>query len=813
MKRFGGGSGPSGEGALARPWFGSAVLVLSGGYLAVQGTVLLSLGGSAYYVSSGVVLLAAGLLLFARRREGLWLYALFLIATAMWALWEVGLDGWSLLPRLLAPLVLGLLLCGAWVRRRLQPAVAGRPLSRLIGPLPLLVLFALACVSGVSLHAVNPQPPDPIYQRGMEAFPALPADAISPTSASRASAPGRDWPVYGGDPGGSRFSPLQQIDSTNVSRLKIAWVYRTGPSPQGARATLEVNPLKIGGTVYLCTSVNELIALDADSGRLRWRYDPHVETRYALRGICRGVAYYKNPNVTAGECAERIITATIDAQLIAVDAHSGKPCVDFGANGHTSLLVGMGEVPKGYYYVSSAPTIVRGRIIVGGWVSDGQFWGEPSGVIRGYDAQTGRFSWAFDAGRPDDHGEPAEGQTYTASTPNSWGPMSGDEELGLVYAPTGNSVPDYYGAQRRPFDDQYSSSVLALEAETGKVRWAFQTVHHDIWDYDVASQPVLFDLPDTEGHTTPALIQGTKRGEIFLLDRRNGKPLSQVVERAVPQRGAAPGERVAATQPFSTGLPSFRGPDLTERDMWGVSPFDQLWCRIQFKRARYEGPLTPPGLTPNIQYPGYLGGLNWWSESVNPELQVMIVNADRMANYDRLMPRAEADRLGIHPMPDGSEGDVGGTVAQQGTPFAGIIRPFLSPLFMPCQAPPYGTLSAVNLRTGKLIWTQPLGTASDNGPFGIPSGLPFTMGAPQLGGSLSTRGGVTFIAATTDRTFRAFETTTGRLLWSDRLPAGSHSTPASYLSSSGRQMIVIAAAGLPAFGSKPGDYIMAYALP
>ena len=391
--------------------------------------------------------------------------------------------------------------------------------------------------------------------------------------------------------------------------------------------------------------------------------------------------------------------------------------------------------------------------------------------------------------------------------------MSGDEALGLVYAPMGNSVPDYYGAQRRPFDDQYSSSIVAIDAETGRPRWTFQITHHDLWDYDVSSQPTLLDLPDGGGGVIPALIQASKRGEVFLLDRRDGKPLAPVEERPVPQRGAAPGERISPTQPFSTGMPSFRGPDIVESDMWGISPLDQLWCRIMFKRARYDGPLTPPGVTPYIQFPGYLGGMNWWGVSVNPEQLLMVTNVNRVANYDYLIPRAAADRMGVRPLADGGQGDVGGTVAQAGTPFAAAISPFLSHLGIPCQAPPYGTISAVDLRTRKLVWTRPLGTASSNGPWGIPSHLPFLMGTPNLGGSFSTRSGLTFIAATPDRYLRAYETASGRLLWSGLLPAGGHSTPMSYLAPSGRQMVVIAASGSVPFGSKTGDDIVAYALP
>jgi quinoprotein glucose dehydrogenase len=785
------------------------VLGLLGVDLLVQGGVLVSLGGSVYYSIAGSMLMLSALLLFRRRVEGLWVYSALLLATIVWSIWEAGLSGWSLLPRLDGPVLLGLLLClPRWRRNLTRPQIRSpTAYAFLFQPLGLMLLFAVAVGLGIMVHDQRKPVLDPAYQQGVAIAiprPAMPADSATSDSG--------DWGYVGHDLAATRFSPLQQISPATVSALRVEWTYRTGPSPQGEKGSLEVTPLKIDDSVYLCTSVDEIVSLDAETGRERWRFDPHVDYLDSPRGACRGVAYYRVRDAV-GDCAQRIISATIDAQLIAVDARTGRPCAGFGEHGRTSLLEGMGAVPKGFYYVSSAPAIVRGRIIVGGWVADGQYWGEPSGVIRGYDAVTGRFSWSFDVGHLDRQGMPAAGESYTRSTPNSWGPMSGDEALGLVFAPMGNSVPDYYGAQRRVFDDQFSSGVLAIEAETGRLRWSFQTTHHDLWDYDVASQPTLIDLPDGNGGSTPALIQATKRAEVFLLDRRTGKSLTTVEELPAPQRGSAPGERLAATQPFSTGMPSFRGPDIQESDMWGISPLDQLWCRIKFKRARYDGPLTPPGLSDYIQYPGYIGGMNWWGVSVNPDLSVMIVNVNRVGNYNHLVARADANRMGVHPLANGGQGEVGGLVAQWGTPFAAAIGPFMSPLAVPCQAPPYGTINAVDLRSHKLLWSQPLGTAAGNGPLGISSGLPFLMGTPNLGGSFSTRSGLTFIAATPDRYLRAFETMSGRILWSDRLPAGGHSTPMSYRSPAGRQMIVIAASGAAPFGSKVGDYVIAYALP
>lgn len=786
------------------------ILIAFGLPLAVGGALLLHLHGSPYYVLAGAAIVLAGLLIGMRRAVGVRLYDAVLLISLVWAVWEVGFDAWALASRLLAPALLGLGLRMPWIRdvlrerswqKRLPQGLRGS--VRSAGA----AIAAAAVVLGAVLHALGPKPPaDPQYRAGVGP-PAAPIIAAAMSGAAASSA---DWPHYGNDSGGTRFSGLSQITAGNVGRLSVAWTYRTGDPG----SPLEVTPLKVGDSVFLCTGSNDVIALDAETGAERWRFRSGAAAAAAVHRVCRGVAYYRVPGAL-GECAERIITNTIDARLIALDARNGRPCADFGSGGQISLLTGMGDwkgrILPGYYYPTSAPTVVHGKIILGGWVSDAQYWGEPSGTVRAFDAVTGKFAWAFDMGRPERHGEPAPGEQYTPSTPNSWAPMSADEQLGLVYVPTGNtSGSDYYGTLRRPFDEKYSSSVVAIDADSGEVRWSFQTVHHDLWDYDVASQPVLVDLPRA-GRMVHALVQASKPGEIFVLDRATGKPLFDVAERPVPDRGAVAGERLSATQPVSTALPAFRGPDLTEKDMWGITPIDQLACRIRFKRARYQGMYTPPGIAPFIEYPGILGGIDWGGVSINPQRALMIVNASRVANYAALIPRAQADAAGLKP-----EG-LGGRYsqrAQAGTPYAVSNPPFLSTLEIPCQRPPYGTLSAVNLLTGKLVWTRRLGTARDSGPFGIPSLLPLPLGTPNTGGSLSTRSGLVFIGAAQDRYLRAYAADTGRLLWSARLPAGAQATPMTYESTaSRRQFVLIAAGGSNTLETRQGDYVVAYALP
>lgn len=773
----------------------AVALALTGLALAFGGVSLVMLGGSFYYLVAGLGLVTSGGLLFCRRREGALLYLGVLICTVAWAVWEAGFDGWRLLPRLGGPLLLGLILLVPAIRKPLK----GRAFLR--APLTGAAVV-VAVLLGWSLHRMTPRPVDPLYQAGMIAPPREHA-ATGPVSG--------DWAVWGENAGGTRFSPLSQITPENVAELRVAWTYRTGKDAKGTMPRLSVTPLKIDRTVYLCTGWNDVVALDAETGKEKWRAKSGAQTD--PYGSCRGVAYYRKPQ-GAGTCAERIITNTVDARLISIDANTGKRCEDFGTHGEVSLLTGMGKVDRSYYLHSSAPVIVRGRIILGGRVIDNQYWGEPSGVIRAYDAVTGRFAWAFDVGHPDRQTEPPTGETYTRSSPNSWAPMSVDEELGMVYAPTGNATPDYYGGQRRPFDEKYSSSTVALDASTGKVRWVFQTLHHDVWDFDVPSQPTLVDLPVAKGGIRRALVQPTKRGELFLLDRVTGKPIAPVVERRVPMAGHAAGERLSATQPFSIGLPSLAGAALTERDMWGISPLDQLWCRVAFRKARYEGTLTPPGVTPSIQTPGPAGGSNWGSIAVDTDRHILVANATLMPSRVQLLTRDEVNRRGLEPYDANSKKVFAGAGPQVGTLFGVDMQWFFSPLQVPCASPPYGTMNGIDLVTGKLIWSKPLGTAENSGPFGLPTFLPLTIGVPSTGGPMTTRSGLTFIAATQEDHFRAFDTRTGKLLWDTKLPASGHAIPMSYRSpESGRQFVVIAAAGFSVLHSKAGDYIVAYALP
>lgn len=763
----------------------AVLLFIIGAAIALGGVWLLSLGGSAYYLLGGAAVVVAAILLWRGHRWAGPIYAVFLAVTLGWALWEAGIDGWALAPRLIGPALFGLAFTLPAVRRSIgragwAPAAVG-----------LLMIVALAGV-GIS------DSPDRF---------AVPAGGVA--LAAVGDAAGAEWPAWGGTNAGQRFSTLSQITPANVGRLERVWTYRTGVDQPGIKSPLQTTPLMVDGTLYLCTQTNIVIALDPETGQERWRFDPRIDPTGATAvTTCRGVAFHRVAD--AANCPARIITATFDARLIALDARTGKPCLSFGTRGTVDLTAGMGVVEKGFYYVSSAPTIVRGRIVLGGWVADNQSIDEPSGVIRAYDAATGRFAWAWDMGRPGDNREPAPGEQYTRSTPNSWAPMSADEALGLVYVPTGNPTPDHWGGARSPAAERYGSAVVALDAMTGAPRWSFQTAHHDLWDYDVGSQPTLVDVP-VQGRMMPALAQPTKRGELFLLDRRTGAAIAPIEERAAPPRPPVTGDWTAPTQPYSAGMPSFAGDQLRERDMWGITPLDQLWCRVRFRQLRYQGPATAPATDEALIYPSIGGGMNWGGVSVDPERGLMIVNAIYYGTIGQLVPRAETDRLratasGAHmydvPQP------------QAGAPYGIRLSGLVSPLNVPCNEPPFGTISAVDLRTRTVLWTRSIGSARDSGPMGFASRLPLRMGMPMFGGSLTTKSGLVFIGATQERAFRAFDIRNGRELWRAALPAGGQANPMTYVSpASGRQFVLIAAGGHVMLQSPLGDSIVAYALP
>ena len=461
-----------------------------------------------------------------------------------------------------------------------------------------------------------------------------------------------EWLSYHGDSKSTHYSPLSMINKDNVGRLERAWTFRTGDLP-GERWGAETTPLKIGDTVYLCSARNKLFALDANTGQQKWTYDPQVaDDQIPYTAACRGVAYHARANANPVEpCAVKIIEGTLDGRIIAVDARTGRPCPAFGQNGAVSIKVGMGDPYPGMVSITSAPVIVRGVIVTGHQVLDGQKRWNASGVIQGFDVETGELRFAWDMMRPDRNGLPPEGETYTPGTPNMWTTATGDEALGLVYLPMGNSSADYWSSSRRPAENEYSTALVALDVTTGKPRWHFQTVHKDVWDFDLGSQATLIDFP-TGGGVVPALLLPTKQGDMYVFNRATGQLLHGVEERPVPTTGGTEQGQRSPTQPFSL-FATLRKPNLEERDMWGMSPIDQMICRIQFRRAEYNGPYTPPTADRRfIQYPGYNGGTDWGGIAIDPVRGIIVANYNDMPNYNRLVPREEANERGWFPRDD-----------------------------------------------------------------------------------------------------------------------------------------------------------------
>lgn len=810
----------------------AVVILLLGLVLAVGGAWLAAIGGSWYYVLAGVGLLVAGVQLWRGRCSGAVWFGVVFVGTLLWTWWESGSNYWRWVPRL------GLIVALAFVLALLLPTLE-RPLSRRLSR-AIAAGLALVFVAAFTLAFV-PHGVTPATGAFPEAYPNTGRAGSAPAVQQPADSPADgDWAAYGRNNAATRYSPLRQITPDNVGQLRQAWMFRTGDLPD-RRWGAETTPLKVGDSLYLCTARNQLIALDAADGSERWRYDPGVKDEsIPYTAACRGVAYYEAPAPAPdprladaaadlaqpdgsavpmpsprAACAARIIEGTLDGRLIAVDAATGQPCADFGNNGQVDITVGMGDTPPGYVSITSPPAIVRGVIVTGHQVLDGQRRDAPSGVIQAYDAVTGQLRWAWDMLHPERDGLPPAGETYARGTPNMWTMATGDEALGMVYLPLGNSAADYWSGSRSEIENRYSTSLVAIDVTTGKPAWHFQTVRKDVWDYDLGSQATLVDYPTPAG-AVPAILLPSKQGDIYVLDRRSGQLLTRAEERDVPGGGVEPEQR-SPQQLFSL-YHTLRKPDLSERDMWGITPIDQLVCRLQFRRASYQGIYTPPTADRHsIEYPGYNGGSDWGSVAVDPHHGVIVANYNDMPNYNLLVPRAKADRMGWAPRED-VRGDMGGAEGagdpQVGTPYAinvnaGWRLPFTKLL---CKQPPYGGIRAIDLRSGRTLWDRPFGSARGNGPFGIRSGLPIEIGTPNNGGSAVTASGLIFIAAATDNLFRAIDLKSGKELWRTKLPAGGQANPMIY-EHDGRQYVVIMAGGHHFMETPAGDYVIAYALP
>ncbi|MBW9115941.1 glucose/quinate/shikimate family membrane-bound PQQ-dependent dehydrogenase [Rhizobium cauense] len=772
----------------------SVVFMLLGLALVGGGLWLIILGGSFFYLFAGAMFLVTAVLLLMRRASALWVYAVLIVAALVWAIWEVGFDWWQLGPRGGLIILLGVWLLTPWIRRPLG-FISPTGMSYAANPWPLAIPVLIAIV--VAGYSMTTNPHD---QNGN-----LPT-AVSGTTTFGGTVSDGEWHQYGRTPFGQRYSPLDQINVSNVKDLKEVWRYQTGdvklPEDVG-ETTYQVTPLKVGDTLYLCTPHNWAIALDAKTGTEKWKYDSNSGMNPDRQHqTCRGVTYYHDTSVAAGQpCVDRVYLPTSDARLIALDAVDGKVCTSFADQGVLHLEKGMKYNPAGYYYSTSPPVAVAGKLIVGGAVNDNYSTREQSGVIRAFDINSGALIWNWDSGNPDATTPLPEGQTYTTNSPNSWSVLSVDEGLGMVYVPLGNQVPDQLGMNRSENVEKFSSSIVALDINTGQWKWVQQFVHHDLWDMDVPAQPVLFDMKKPDGTIVPALVAPTKQGDIYVLDRRTGEPIIPFKEIPAPG-GAIPEDRTSPTQPISDL--TFSPPPLQEKDMWGVTLLDQLACRIDFHRYKYEGRYTPPSLEGSIIYPGNFGTFNWGSVAVDPERQIMFGMPTYLAFTSRLVPAAD-----IPPKGQDEKGSEQGLNRNDGAPYGVFMGPFLGPLKIPCQAPPWGYVAGVDLLTGKTAYKLKNGTVHDMTP--LP--LPFKVGVPGIGGPMLTKGGVAFLGAAVDNYLRAYDVTNGNQLWQARLPAGGQATPMTYTTADNKQFVVMVAGGHGSIGTKPGDYVIGYALP
>lgn len=782
------------------------LLAILGLPLTFGGSYLLALGGSPFYLFSGVVVLITAFGVLKRKRWATPVYAIWLLVLLAWSLWESGLHWWPLATRLGLPAIIGFIMAIPASRRSAAgaaPFAAGMPV------LAASILSAVIAFIGIAFHL-------------HETAGKLSMEVVNP-DAKTGDTPAAegDWTAYAGSHHGQRFSKLKQITPDNVNQLDVAWQIRTGdmkgPGDVG-ETTYQATPLKIGDSLYLCTPHSLAIALDADTGAEKWRFDPQAGMESSRQHqTCRGVAFYADAPATlaaatavaptaaaasAAQCKHRIFLPSSNAKLYALDAETGKLCEDFGDKGAIDLTHNMPNKQPGYLNPTSPPVIAGDTLIIGASVNDNYAVESPSGVIRAYDVHSGKLLWNWDSGNPDatEPFDPANpNQVYKASSPNSWTVFSADTELGMVYVPMGNRVPDQLGQYRNADEEKYTAAIVALDLKTGKLRWYQQTVHHDLWDMDLGSQPVLLDLDLPKGRT-PALVLPTKQGDVYVLDRRDGTPIHAVTERPAPQGTDVPGEHTVPTQPVSAL--SFEPPKLTESDMWGASLIDQMMCRIQFKKLRYEGRYTAPSLQGTLVYPGNFGTFNWGSVAVDPQRQVMFGMPTYLAFVSTLIPR---DQLkGDTVMNLGEQG----INANEGAGYAVKMHPFLSPMGVPCQTPPWGTVAAADLRTGKIAYQYRNGTIRDLSP--IP--LPIKVGVPGIGGPLMTASGVAFLGAAVDNNFRAYDVATGDVLWNARLPAGGQATPMTYLNSLGEQIVVLVAGGHGSIGTKAGDYVIAYKL-
>jgi quinoprotein glucose dehydrogenase len=789
----------------------SIVIAIVGLAMLYMGGQLLMIGGSPFYAIMAIGLLITAVALFKNKKIALTIYAVLMWIVLAWMIFEVGFDKWQWIPRGDLIGLIGVWLALPWVVRPLSKAQNPANPAKFHPFLGTTVIIMIAIVIGLMFY-------DPYPKEGNITNQRAPAET---------DVAGNDWAAYGGTNNGARFSNLKQITTDNVSNLEVAWTYHTGDlrdAKDASEYTFEATPLKVNNSIYFCTPHNEVHALNPETGALKWKYEPTKDRSYLQQHqTCRGVSYYEAPEAAATNavqpaavanspavCRKRIFNAANDAKLLALDADTGKLCADFGNNGVVDLRANMGEIRPHALMQTAAPLVAGNLVIVGGSVMDNGFnAGNPSGVIRAYDVITGRLVWNFDPANPENTQPIAAGQTYPQDTPVAWATLSADIKNGLVYVPFGNASPDELGIERdaNSNTEKFRDTLVALDLKTGQFKWRFQSSKHDLWDRDNPSQPSLVDI-DYQGKKQPVVILPTKTGNLFVLNRLTGEAVYPINQVDVSTKGIA-GEKYSPTQPVSAL--NFLPDPINEKSMWGLTPFDQMACRIDFKSLRYDGnPWTPATEGGSIIFPGNIGVFNWGSVTVDPQRQILIASPVRLAykyNLIKRTPETATQRLftkdGTPYWNENFDGD-----------YAIHIQQLSSSLGIPCIAPPWGRMVGVDLKTGKTEWLRRVGTTKNLKTSFLPGRFPigFPMGMVAHGGPLTTAGDLVFHGATADNFFRAYDISTGKLLWETELPAGGQATPSTYMGADNKQYVVIAAGGHGSLGTKEGDAVVAYRL-
>lgn len=790
-------------------WLVAALQLVLGAVLVWLGWQIAADGGGFYYLAAGMILIVGAILLCVDYLwEGLLASGALLALTLIWSLVEIGGNGWlvswpfDLAGRIAVPGLLFAMLL----------------LTLIFGTLRIFAPYWFRPVGAFGLAGAV------VLAAGIIGFSWERSTTPVGTDVIPTAFPGHntaeEWTAFGGSPLGAGYSPATEITRANIDGLQQVWQIQTGDLPPNDRVSYSAQntPIYVEERLYTCTPSNRVLALDPATGSTIWSYDPQTspdDMESLFSAACRAVAHHRQDDAT-GACAAQIFVATVDSRLIALDAETGAVCPNFGQEGIVDLALGMGMQETGLASSTSGPAVIGDLVVVGQQVSDNQRRDAPSGVVRAYDAVSGDLVWAWDALRQGDATTPlAEDEIYPRGTPNVWNIISGDAEAGIVYVGTGNSANDHWGGTRTAEEDRFTAAIVAIDLTTGETIWDFATVIHDLWDYDLGAQPAVMDLT-IAGEQRRVVVQATKQGSVYVLDAATGEAVQPIDMQPAPQ-GALPGDWVAEAQPISTAYPNFAGmigpePEvLNHTQTWGVAMIDAALCRRDFMRMDYAGIYTPPSENPHgmLLHPGTVGGVNWGGIGLDLGRQIMITNHSRLPNVVTMHPREQVDDLPV---------GMGGARPDQDiaphwlSPW-GVTRPmWLSVLGAPCIAPPWGLVAATDLESGTLLWSQPLGTGFDAGPLNLPTFLRIPLGTVNLGGPLVTGSGITFIAAAQDNYLRAYETETGRLIWSARLPAGGQASPMTYVHE-GRQYIAIVAAGHAQLETTIGDYVVAFSRP